>query len=264
MELRSGMRENYHHSSDSFSYPKNPYLNQATQKHGENGLVTDPLSVLYYLFMFIIHHIQQLLMSVAKFYHSICIPIGGTLDVTAHEILVDGGLKEFYRVTGGPFGGMKVNEEFMSLLERLYGAGKVRAFRTHHPSDWLILMNDFEMKKRGKRACEGGTTRIRLPLNLLSTRGGRNENLNELFANVLNIDDVKILNNEYLCLGSETMRNLFQPVISEIVRHLKDLLKKPIFREVKFLLLVGGFTESVILQEVIKKEFSNIYRILVS
>ena len=27
----AGIRENYHKSSDSFKYPKNPYLNQATQ-----------------------------------------------------------------------------------------------------------------------------------------------------------------------------------------------------------------------------------------
>ena len=27
------MRRNYHKSSDSFEYPKNPYLNKATQKN---------------------------------------------------------------------------------------------------------------------------------------------------------------------------------------------------------------------------------------
>lgn len=41
-----------------------------------------------------------------------CICLGGTLDVTVHEIDDEGGTKEIYQVTGGPYGGIKVNEQF--------------------------------------------------------------------------------------------------------------------------------------------------------
>ena len=80
-----------------------------------------------------------------------CICLGGTLDVTVNEIDDEGGTKEIYQVTGGPYGGIKVNEQFESLLDELFGAERLKQYREQSPSDWLSLMNEFEGKKRGKR-----------------------------------------------------------------------------------------------------------------
>lgn len=88
---------------------------------------------------------------------------GGTLDVTAHEILANGNITEIFQVTGGPYGGTKVDEGFVSLLKRFFGSSVVETFSTKYPGEWLEMMNEFEMKKRGRRAFEGEMTRLRLP-----------------------------------------------------------------------------------------------------
>lgn len=190
--------------------------------------------------------------------------IGGTLDVTAHEILTNGNIKEVHQVTGGPHGGTKVDEEFVSLLKKFFGTNVVEIFRDKYPGEWLELMNEFEMKKRGRRASEGETTRIRLSrtfTSLVSEYGGHD--LAERFASSCSVDDVKFVRNEYFCLGSMAMKKLFDPVIKGIVEHLKNLLKSRALKRVEFFFLVGGFAESVLLQDAIKKQFSGQFTVLV-
>jgi len=95
---------------------------------------------------------------------------GGTLDVTVHEIQDDGTIKEIHKVTGGPHGGIRVNEQFEDLLDELFGKEKLKRYREQFPSDWLSLMNEFEGKKRGKRILESGLmTNIRLPRSFVSS-----------------------------------------------------------------------------------------------
>ena len=36
-----------------------------------------------------------------------CIHVGGTLDVTVHELMENGAIRELYKATGGTFGGQK-------------------------------------------------------------------------------------------------------------------------------------------------------------
>ncbi|KAJ7353719.1 hypothetical protein OS493_032589 [Desmophyllum pertusum] len=63
---------------------------------------------------------------------------GGTLDVTAHDILADGTIKEIHQVTGGAYGGVYVDEKFVSLLENLSG------FQLSRNSASSILRTGFE------------------------------------------------------------------------------------------------------------------------
>ncbi|XP_022802762.1 heat shock 70 kDa protein 12A-like isoform X1 [Stylophora pistillata] len=189
---------------------------------------------------------------------------GGTLDVTAHEILNNGNIKEIHQVTGGPYGGTKVDEEFVCLLESFFGTSQVKNFRDNYPAEWLEMMNEFEMKKRGRRAYEGEATRIRLPRTftaLVSEQGG--PYLARRFASSCRTDDVQFVRNEYFCIGPAAMKKLFEPVLNEIVKHLNNLLKHRMLRKLQFFFLVGGFAESAILQDAIKQNFGRRCRILV-
>lgn len=76
---------------------------------------------------------------------------GGTFDVTAHDIWTNGNINEIHQVTGELYGGTKVDEEFVSLLERFFGIYQVKNFRENHPAEWLEMLNEFEMKKRGRQ-----------------------------------------------------------------------------------------------------------------
>ena len=68
-------------------------------------------------------------------------------------------------------------------------------------------------------------------------------------------DDVQFVRNEYFCIGPATMKKLFEPVLNGIVKHLNNLLEHRELRGLQFFFLVGGFAESAILQDAIKKNF---------
>ena len=175
---------------------------------------------------------------------------GGTLDVTAHEILTNGNIKEIFKVTGGPYGGTKVDEEFVSLLKRFFGTKVMETFSAKYPGEWLDMMNEFEIKKRGRRAFEGQTTRLRLPRTLTAL-------ISEHRGPAGKIDGVQFLRNEYLCLDAPAMKRLFKPVLDGIVNHLTSLLQNPCLKKLQFFFLVGGFAQSALLQSAIKEQFSS-------
>lgn len=188
----------------------------------------------------------------------IMLPLGGTLDVTVHEKQDDGTIKEIHKVTGGPYGGIKVNHQFEGLLDELFGAEKLYEYRKLFPVDWLRLKNDFEDKKRVLRALQNKETRIRLPRSFGSS-------MPELLPNSLQRygEEVKVLKKEFLCLSPRIMIKQFEPVLEAMKEHLDVLLSKPELSKVKVMLLVGGFADSPILQQEIKNKFTGRCRVIV-
>ena len=177
-----------------------------------------------------------------------------------HAIQDDSTIKEIHKVTGGPHGGVKVNEQFENLLKELVGEKKIRNYREQFPSDWLSLMNEFEAKKRGKRIVDRDVmTNLRVPRSFVSMV---NETRSPTFARY-DSSQVKIKNGEYLALGSEMMTKLFRPTLQQIKDHLKGLMKEPKLSKVKTMLLVGGFADSALLQDEIKSTFSRRVKVLI-
>ena len=189
---------------------------------------------------------------------------GGTLDVTVHQIQENGAIKEIHKATGGAAGGQKVNIQFRGLLDKIFTQEVIENYARHNPVDWLYLMNDFEVKKRGKRVCQGGATRIRLPNSFVSNFAiAEGWDINAVIQEHYSLAEIKVHRNEYLCLDPKVMRQLFDPVLDEIVTHLSNLFAKEELSGVKNVFLVGGFADSLLLQERIKNHFGNSYHIMV-
>lgn len=179
--------------------------------------------------------------------------------MAVHEITGDGSIKEIDKITGGPYGGIKVNREFQNLLDELFGAENLKTYREHFPSDWLAVMNDFEGKKQGLRIVAGRTTNIRLPATFSSLVRRRPSSTMQRYGE----QEVKFRKNEYLCLSPNMMKMLFKPVLDDIKEHLKTLQERQQVSKVKTMLLVGGFADSALLREEIMNEFSHKYRVLI-
>ena len=177
--------------------------------------------------------------------------------MTVHAIRDDGNIKEIHKVTGGPYGGIKVNQQFEALLNELLDSRKLQIYRKQSPSDWLCLMNEFEGKKKGERLLDSKVmTNIRLPRSFVSLA-------NQCWRSRYGEKDVRLKNNEYLALSSEVMKKLFVPVIEDIKKHLRSLQRNQQLSKVKTMLLVGGFSDSALLQKEIKSEFSRKFRVLI-
>ena len=146
----------------------------------------------------------------------------------------------------------------------MFGIPVVKNFRISHPAEWLRLMNDFEIKKRGRRAFEGKDTRITLPRDFIRLVADfAPSGLLERMVRSCKIHDVQVYNNEYLCLGPNAMKQLFEPVVNGIVSHMISLSWNPALKNISCLFMVGGFAESVILQNAIKRAFESRCKILI-
>ena len=184
--------------------------------------------------------------------------------MTVHQIQENGAIKEIHKATGGPYGGQKVNKEFRFLLESIFTPTFIQNYARQNPMDWLSLMNDFEVKKRGKRVCEGGTTRIRLPNSFVSKfSNAEGWDMNSMIQERYILENIKVQRNEYLCLEPKIMTQLFDPVLNGIVTHLSNLFAKQELPEIEFVFLVAGFADSIHLQERVKRHFGSPYRIMV-
>ena len=209
-----------------------------------------------FLFLFIFPFLSYF----SFFFFFLCYS-GGTLDVTVQEKLMNDSIKEIHKVTGGPYGGIKVNQQFENLLAELFGAENVRRYHQKFCSDWLSLTTKFEAKKRSDRILQETTmTNIPLPRSFVNQLS---RNQTPAMHTYVTKGDVKLKNDEYLSLSSRMMKKLFKPTIDRIKDHLKGLLQKPELFKVKTMLLVGGFADSALLQQEIKKAFSRHVRVLV-
>ena len=184
--------------------------------------------------------------------------------MTVHEIQENGTIKEIHQATGGLAGGENINIKFRELLEKLFSKRSIENYIHEHPGDWLYLMNEFEVKKKGKRISQGATTTIRLPNSFVSKFVlGKGSDINAVIKKHYSLEDIKVKQNHSLCLEAKVMKELFDPVLDQINKHLSNLFAKETLSGVKYVFLVGGFAESVLLQESIKTHFGHSFRIIV-
>ncbi|XP_033743088.1 heat shock 70 kDa protein 12B-like isoform X2 [Pecten maximus] len=187
---------------------------------------------------------------------------GGTIDITAHEVQSDGSLKEIHKANGGDWGGTKVDHAYQLLLSDIIGDSALHYFLENNKIDALYLFNDFEIKKR---TIKPNVPSEKITFTIPSTMDDicRHENK----ADIATIVESKFKGNVYtidnkLRVSGDRAAKLFKESTEHIVDHLKSLLKEPTVQGVKSILMVGGFSESFVLQNEIKTNFPNL-RIIV-
>ncbi|KAK3102512.1 hypothetical protein FSP39_011886 [Pinctada imbricata] len=74
---------------------------------------------------------------------------GGTADISVLKIEDKDSLQIVERASGGPWGGVTVDELFEKFLNLFWGEDVIEEFRKKNFSDYLLLIRSFENKKRG-------------------------------------------------------------------------------------------------------------------
>ena len=152
-----------------------------------------------------------------------------------------------YNETVRPDDEVMVDCQFRTLLDERFDTQKMYDYRKLFPTDWLKMMQGFEAKKCAFLKNE---TKIRLTGGFVSWLNDYRSPSMKCFAEGV----VKIVDDKYLSVSSHAMRSLFQPLIEAIKGCLRDtVLKKPPSTTV---FLVGGLSESPLLQKEIKNVFS--------
>lgn len=200
-----------------------------------------------------------------------------------HKINMDN-LKELSQASGGACGGTTVDKEFLNLFECIAGKKVMKYLREEHTVDYMDLMRDFETIKRKIKIMptQGKNINFNIPLvqlDLLCQRflekdfktaiqdfleEEKKENkgiakdeseLNE------NPKRDKKSNGEISLVGNKMrvdeviMNSLFDTACKNIVMEISNVLQNSDRNNLKTFLLVGGFSESPLIQDFIRQKF---------
>lgn len=125
--------------------------------------------------------------------------------------------------------------------------------------DWLDMQRTFEIKKKQMDPSSNAQVYIRIPaslLHLLKNKTG--EEFKDVIKNSRYASKIKLGVADKICLESELMSDLFQTSIKTTVALVKSILQYENARNISAILMVGEFSESLVLQAAIKKEFRDV------
>ncbi|KAH3704788.1 heat shock 70 kDa protein 12A-like [Dreissena polymorpha] len=185
----------------------------------------------------------------------VCDAGGGTVDVTVHEVTSDMKLKEIEKASGGAWGCTKVDEAFEKFVDGISGCSVMKKLKDSNMEDYLDIMRTFEIKKRECKNSSTGKVIIRIPSSVCDI-------VVELTQKTLQ-ENIKgssykgkvILDRDKLKCEASVIAELFTEPVNCIVGHLYSLLSKYKNKPINHIVMVGGFSESPLLQEAIRSMF---------
>ncbi|WAR10821.1 HS12A-like protein [Mya arenaria] len=170
---------------------------------------------------------------------------GGTVDITAHKVNVDGTLDALMPPSGGPWGGY-------NLLEDLFGAKVLQKFSREEKDELLELERTFEVKKR-----QDGQFSLKLPARLIELAGVTQVQESQQAMKVS-------YRRDKLFIKAKAVLDIFKETIEHTIVQVSELLQKTDLQNVSTIVLVGGFAESKIFQQMVKSHFdSNRYLLII-
>ncbi|XP_060561016.1 heat shock 70 kDa protein 12A-like [Ruditapes philippinarum] len=167
----------------------------------------------------------------------------------------DGILKEIHQATGGDWGGTKVDLAFEHFLCEITGEGVMDSFKNKAMEDYLDLMRCFEVKKREIKATSDRQVSLKIPVALIDqTKDLTDITVREKIQCTKYKNHVELAGDK-IRLDPDIMKGFFTESLESIVSHLEDLFRLPQLQECQTILMVGGYSESSILQERIRACF---------
>ncbi|XP_017542673.1 heat shock 70 kDa protein 12A-like isoform X2 [Pygocentrus nattereri] len=169
---------------------------------------------------------------------------GGTIDITVHEVVEHGRLKELHKASGNNMGGQTVDKNFKSFLREIFSNEIFDKFEENHPHELQKLMFEFLNCK-----CYDGNTLIPCPCSLQKL-AEKEKDIEAYFKGSSDAD----WESESILLYGEKMRSLHDESLKAIENQINEILKKQ-HLNITYLFLVGGFALSPHVQKFVKEKF---------
>lgn len=173
-----------------------------------------------------------------------------------HEKQAKGKLKEIHKASGGPWGGIYVDENYMRMLEKIFGRVAVEKLKKEEMGDYLDILREFETKKRNFNisATDKVTFRVSSTLNEFSqSLTGRSLEENVAVSGYGN--KVVVKGRDKLRVDPSLIKEWFDGPVDDLIQHIRSIFDETKMRSTTSILLVGGFGESSYVQERTRGEF---------
>ncbi|KAL2081066.1 hypothetical protein ACEWY4_022919 [Coilia grayii] len=180
---------------------------------------------------------------------------GGTIDITLHEVLDGGALKEVYKASGNDLGGQNIDRQLKSFLKEIFGDECWEEYEEQHAPELQKLMYEFAVAK-----CADENDGYNFPCQYNLTElimKHRKQNVPELLQGHQGVT----WNDGSIDISPAKFKSFFDESLRGIASVLKELLKNPELH-IKYLVLVGGYALCKILQDYIKGQFCKTCKVL--
>ena len=176
-----------------------------------------------------------------------------TVAATVFEIK-DSDIRELYKANGGAWGGKQVDEAFKQLLIKIVGAPVLMTLHKKYRQEYEDLFHHFH-KKMGQRLKQDDRTTIKIPIILHDVfEDETGETIRESIQNT-DLEGKLVIVGDKLCINNDLFESLFKDACTQIITHVNSLLQKPETNGTDIIYMVGVFSESNILQSMIRKAF---------
>ncbi|XP_060589195.1 heat shock 70 kDa protein 12A-like [Ruditapes philippinarum] len=229
---------------------------------------------------------------------------GGTIDITVHQVIVDGKLRELHKASGGAWGGSMVDkayERFLSDIAGIYDFLRMQIihksvglhlliikneanlakddalilrfallewpktfqqFKKEHMDDYIDLLRTFEVKKREISPGQSDRVTFRIPPSLADTIKDAGLSIMDKIMSSPFRGNISYVSGK-LRVDAEIVLSFFAKSVDSIVQHLASLLRERINRGCTAIVMVGGFSESIILQDAVNCAFGRRYNVII-
>ncbi|WAR26403.1 HS12A-like protein [Mya arenaria] len=180
---------------------------------------------------------------------------GGTADISVHEKKLDGTLKAIHKASGGPWGGVYVDANYIRFLERVFSRRAIADLKKKEMSDYFDVIREFETKKRcfSEKVKSKITFKISAATRTLSEKY-TGQKLEQRIEYLGFGDSVVLKGGDKLRVEPDIVQAWFDDPINRLVVHLNNILCLPTMRAIQTVVLVGGFGESAYVQERLRAE----------
>ncbi|ETO05150.1 hypothetical protein RFI_32245, partial [Reticulomyxa filosa] len=203
----------------------------------------------------------------------------GTADMVCHEITGPFEVKEMVASFGGPWGSYYINKDIEAIFDKIFtiksnkksDEKKMKEFQATHPIHYLQLLENIEKSKQrffnNKKTT--GVYRIEIPYEFDQfMQDNIPSNLEELVSNFKYLEESgHEYDQEYLSLSCKLWMKLFDKRIDPIIKQMDEMLKrneKILSGKLKYICLVGGFSQSPYLQHKLKQHYESRYKFVMS
>jgi hypothetical protein len=176
------------------------------------------------------------------------------VDITVHQLTKDGCLKEVVCRSGGRWGSVCIDENFVLLLDQVFGKEVMDYYRENFPQEWEETLLNFEVVKMTTTLpADNKSRKIRMSQFTNSCVAVTKKQPGELCSSAEGID---FLARGVLSLSCDRVLALFRPVVRAIVEHVQGVLEQ--VQKCQFIFLVGGLAESPVLKDAFDTTFTKL------
>ncbi|WAR26422.1 HS12B-like protein, partial [Mya arenaria] len=150
-----------------------------------------------------------------------------------------GTLKEIHQPSGGPWGGIYVDANYLKFLEHIFGEKAITALKSEEMTDYFDVIREFETKKRTFTKQTKGKLMFKISATTKKlSEKFTGQNLEQKIGSLGYGDSVIVKGGDKLRVEPGIVRTWFDGPINNLVNHVKSLLKEPKLRAVQTVVLV--------------------------